>query len=29
MEGALRKMVISEELSKEGKGKNPCYHRLF
>lgn len=29
VEGALRKMVISGELSKEGKGKNTRYHRMF
>ena len=29
VEGALHKMVISGELSKEGKGKNTCYHRMF
>lgn len=29
VEGVLRKMVISGELSKEGKGKNTYYHRIF
>ena len=29
VEGALHKMVISGELSKEGKGKNTYYHRMF
>lgn len=28
IEGALRKMVESEELKREGKGKNTCYYRL-
>lgn len=27
IEGALRKMVASGELKKEGKGKNTCYYR--
>jgi Fic family protein len=29
VEGALRKMVTTGELTKEGKGKNTCYHRMF
>ena len=29
VEGALRKMVTTGELTKEGKGKNTCYRRLF
>ena len=28
IEGALRKLVASDELKKEGKGKNTCYFRL-
>ena len=28
IEGALRKLVTSGELKKEGKGKNTCYFRL-
>lgn len=28
IEGALRKMVESGELKREGKGKNTCYYRL-
>ncbi len=28
VEGALRKMVASGELKREGKGKNTCYFRL-
>ena len=28
IEGALRKLVASGELKKEGKGKNTCYFRL-
>ena len=28
IEGALRKMVASGELKKEGKGKNTCYYRM-
>ena len=28
IEGALRKMVDSEELKREGNGKNTCYYRL-
>lgn len=28
IEGALRKLVVSGELKKEGKGKNTCYFRL-
>ena len=28
IEGALRKMVASEELKREGNGKNICYFRL-
>ena len=28
IEGALRKLVASNELKKEGKGKNTCYYRL-
>ena len=28
IEGALRKMVESEELKREGTGKNTCYYRL-
>lgn len=28
IEGALRKMVESEELKREGNGKNTCYYRL-
>ncbi len=28
IEGALRKMVASEELKREGNGKNTCYFRL-
>ena len=28
IEGALRKLVVSAELKKEGKGKNTCYFRL-
>ena len=27
IEGALRKMVASGELKKEGKEKNTCYYR--
>ena len=29
VKGALHKMVISEELNKEGKGENTCYHQMF
>lgn len=29
VEGALRKMVTTGELTKEGKGKNTCYRRIF
>lgn len=29
IEGALRKLVVSGELKKEGKGKNTCYYRLY
>jgi Fic family protein len=29
IEGALRKLVASGELQKEGKGKNTCYYRLY
>lgn len=29
VEGALRKMVTTGELTKEGKGKNTCYRRMF
>jgi Fic family protein len=29
IEGALRKLVASGELKKEGKGKKTCYYRLF
>jgi hypothetical protein len=29
IEGALRKLVASGELKKEGRGKNTCYYRLF
>lgn len=29
IEGALRKLVASDELKKEGKGKNTFYYRLF
>lgn len=29
IEGALRKLVASGELKKEGKGKNTCYYRLY
>lgn len=29
VEGALRKMVMNGELSKEGKGKSTRYHRMF
>ncbi len=28
IEGALRRLVESEELKREGKGKNICYYRL-
>jgi Fic family protein len=28
IEGALRKLVVSGELKKEGKGKNTCYYRF-
>ena len=28
VEGALRKLVASGELKREGKGKNICYYRL-
>ena len=28
VEGALRKMVASGELKREGKGKSTCYIRL-
>ncbi len=28
IEGALRKLVATGELKKEGKGKSPCYYRL-
>lgn len=28
IEGALRKLVASGELQREGKGKNTCYFRL-
>ena len=28
IEGALRKMVASGELKREGKGKSTCYIRL-
>ena len=28
IEGALRKLVASGELKKEGRGKNTCYFRL-
>lgn len=28
IEGALRKLVVSGELQREGKGKNTCYFRL-
>ena len=28
IEGALRKMVETEELKREGNGKNTCYYRL-
>ena len=28
IEGALRKLVASGELHREGKGKNTCYFRL-
>lgn len=28
IEGALRKLIASGELKKEGKGKNTCYYRL-
>ncbi len=28
VEGALRKLVISGELKREGKGKNICYYRI-
>lgn len=28
IERALRKLVDSEELKKEGAGKNTCYYRL-
>ncbi len=28
IEGALRKMVESEEIKREGNGKNTCYYRL-
>ena len=27
VEGALRKMVASGELEREGSGKNTCYYR--
>jgi hypothetical protein len=29
IEGALRKLVASGELKKEGKGKSTCYYRLY
>lgn len=29
IEGALRKLVSSGALKKEGKGKNTCYYRLY
>lgn len=29
IEGALRKLVASGTLKKEGKGKNTCYYRLY
>ena len=29
VEGALRKMVTTGELTKEGRGKNTCYRRMF
>lgn len=29
IEGALRKLVASGALKKEGKGKNTCYYRLY
>ena len=28
VEGALRELVASGELKREGKGKNICYYRL-
>ena len=28
IEGALRKLVASGELKREGKGKNTCYYRV-
>ena len=28
IEGALRRLVATGELKKEGKGKNTCYFRL-
>ena len=28
IEGALRKMLSSGELKREGKGKNTCYFRI-
>lgn len=28
IEGALRKSVASDELKREGAGKNICYYRL-
>ncbi|MBQ5781161.1 MAG: Fic family protein, partial [Spirochaetaceae bacterium] len=28
IEGALRKLVASAELKREGSGKNICYYRL-
>jgi hypothetical protein len=29
IEGALRKLIASGELKKEGKGKSTCYYRLY
>jgi hypothetical protein len=29
IEGALRKLIASGELKKDGKGKSTCYYRLY